>query len=131
MIEAAENAPVDGRVTGSAIRRIVSVIAAIGMFLTFNALLVGGGGAIEAGADGLLTPGYSRSKSEFVLVIGIVAWLALALIVIVLVRKNKNRVRALAQDNPAARIQNSQERSVSAIDGSEPAELGQGQSLPQ
>ena len=101
MIEAQGNAPIDGRVTSSPMRRIVSVIAGIGIFLTFNALLVGGGGAIEAGADGLLTPGYSRSKSEFVLVIGIVAWLALALIVIVPLRKHKSRVRTLAQDNSA------------------------------
>ena len=61
-IEAAGNALVDGRVTGSPMRRIATVMAGIGIFLAFHALLVGGGGAVEAGGDGLLTPGYSRSS---------------------------------------------------------------------
>ena len=86
-IEAAGNAPVDGRVTGSPMRRIATVIAGIGIFLAFNALLVGGGGAIEAGGDGLLTPGNSRSRSWFALAIGILAWVVLVLIVMVLARE--------------------------------------------
>ena len=88
-----EKASVDGRVTGSPMRRIVGVLAGIGIFLVINGLLVGGGGAIEAGADGLLTPGDSRSRSWFVLVIGILAWLALVLIVIVVVRRSKKQVQ--------------------------------------
>ena len=87
-IEAAGNAPVDARVTGSPMRRIATAIAGIGIFLAFNALLVGGGGAIEAGADGLLTPGYSRSRSWFLLAVGILAWVVLVSIVMVLARRS-------------------------------------------
>jgi len=70
-------------------RRIATVMAGIGIFLAFHALLVGGGGAVEAGGDGLLTPGYSRSRSWFVLAIGILAWVVLVLIVMVLARRSR------------------------------------------
>jgi hypothetical protein len=82
------NAPVEG-IAPSPMRSIVRVIAGIGIFLGVNALLVVGGGAIEAGADGLTTPGYSQSGSWFLLVIGILAWLALASIVIVQKRMSR------------------------------------------
>jgi hypothetical protein len=76
----------DERVPASALERLGTKIAAIGFVVGINALIIGGGGMIEAGADGLLTPGYSQTRSWFVFVIGILAWLAFALIVIVVVR---------------------------------------------
>jgi hypothetical protein len=64
-------------------------MAAIGIVVGIIALIIGGGGMIEAGADGLWTPGYNQTRSWVVLVLGLVAWLALALIVIVVVRMAK------------------------------------------
>jgi hypothetical protein len=100
MIDAAAKVPIEGKVTRSPMRRIVGAAASIAIILGINALLVGGGGAIEAGADGLLTPGYSPSKSWFVLIIGTLAWLMLVLIVVVAVRRSKRQLSALAPSSP-------------------------------
>ena len=77
------------QVPASALKRIGTKIAAIAIVVGINALIIGGGGMIEAGANGLWTPGYSQTRSSFVLVLGIAAWLALAVIVIVVVRRAK------------------------------------------
>ncbi len=79
----------DEEVPASAIKRIGTKIAAIGIVVGVNALIIGGGGMIEAGAHGVFTPGYRQTRSWFVLVLGILAWLALALMVIVLNRRAK------------------------------------------
>ena len=106
-------------VPASAFKRIGTMIAAIGIFVGINALIVAGGGMMGAGADGLLTPGYSQTRSWFVLIFGILAWLALALIVIVLVRRAK-------------RLHPSEARSLSAeftrSDLLQPPPLGRGSS---
>ena len=60
----------------------------IGLVLGINALIIVGGGMIEAGADGLGSPGYNQTRSWVVLVFGLLAWLALA-VMIVLVRRAK------------------------------------------
>jgi hypothetical protein len=77
------------RVPASTFRRIGTKIAALGFVVGINALIIGGGGMIEAGADGLLSPGYSRTRSWFVLGLGTLAWLAFAVVVIVVVRSAK------------------------------------------
>ncbi len=86
----------------SAIKRIGTKIAAIGIVVGVNALIIGGGGMIEAGADGLWTPGYSQTRSWFVLVFGLAAWLATVLIVIVVVRRAKRHQPRQASSLPVS-----------------------------
>lgn len=69
----------------------LEVLATLLVFVLVNGLLIAGGGMLEAGADGLTSPGYDRSRSLLFLILGLVAWVALATFIFVTVRRAKTK----------------------------------------